>query len=389
MGTLTTLRTDIATPTDVLEGGRRMAPAIAARAAEIEAARRVPGDLLDELIAVGAFRVLRPRSHGGLEADLSDAMRVYEAFATADASVAWTVLIGSGTWCDLASLPRAAFDEVFSAPDAITAGVFSPSGSIAADDGGYRVSGRWSFASGCEHADWIYGNCIEGVVDGVPQMRMAVFSPDQVVIEDTWTVSGLCGTGSHHFHIDAALVPAERTLVPLVDPPCVDVPLVRIPIPSLIALVVASVAVGVARGALDDVVALAADKVPLLDHAVLAANPVFQLQLGEAEAELAAARALIHETAEAAWDAAASGGEFTVRDRARMRAAAVWATERAADVVRGAYRAGGGGSIYAASPLQRRLRDIDAVTQHFIVRRDTLITAGAILAGQDVDVMVF
>ena len=87
MGTLTTLRTDIATPTDVLEGGRRMAPAIAARAAEIEAARRVPGDLLDELIAVGAFRVLRPRSHGGLEADLSDAMRVYEAFAAADASV--------------------------------------------------------------------------------------------------------------------------------------------------------------------------------------------------------------------------------------------------------------------------------------------------------------
>ena len=128
---------------------------------------------------------------------------------------------------------------------------------------------------------------------------------------------------------------------------------------------------------------------PLLDHAVLAANPAFQLELGAAEAELAAARALIHETAEAAWDAAASGGEFTLRDRARMRAAAVWATERAADVVRGAYRAGGGGSIYAASPLQRRLRDIDAVTQHFIVRRDTLITAGAILAGQDVDVMVF
>jgi alkylation response protein AidB-like acyl-CoA dehydrogenase len=386
---VTTLRTDIATPTDVLEGARRMAPAIAGRAAEIEAARRLPRDLLDELIAAGAFRVLRPRSHGGLEADLPDAMRVYEALAAADASVAWTVLIGSGTWCDLASLPRAAFDEVLAAPDVITAGVFSPSGEIAAGDGGYRASGRWAFASGCEHADWLYGNCVEGVVDGVPQMRIAVFSPDQAVIEDTWNVSGLRGTGSHHFRVESAPVPAERTLVPLVDPPCVDVPIVRIPIPSLIALAVASVAVGVARGALDDVVALAAAKVPLLDHDVLAANPAFQLGLGEAEPELAAVRALIHETAEAAWDTAASGGEFTMRDSARMRAAAVWATERAAGVVRGAYRAGGGGSIYAASPLQRRLRDVEAMTQHFLVRRDTLITAGAILAGRDVDVMVF
>ena len=128
---------------------------------------------------------------------------------------------------------------------------------------------------------------------------------------------------------------------------------------------------------------------PLLDRQALAANPTFQLELATADTELSAARALIYETAEAAWEAATVAAEFTLQDRARMRAAAAWATERAADVVRAAYRAGGGGSIYAASPLQRRLRDIDALTQHFLVRRDTLTTAGAILAGQDVDVMVF
>ena len=387
---LTTADTTIATPRGVLDAARRLAPSIAARADEIEAGRRVPRDLLDELIAARVFRVARPATHGGVDADLPGAMRVYEALARADASVGWTVMIGSGSWCDLASLPRATFDELFSdAPDVITAGVFNPTGSIAADDDGYRATGRWSFASGCEHADWIYGNCVEAVVDGVPRLRIAVFSPDQVVIEDTWTVSGLCGTGSHHFHVNSVVVPEERTLDPMGDPPALDAPIVRVPIPALIALAVASVAVGCAQGALDDIVAVAAEKVPLLDRRPLAANPTFQLELATADTELAAARALIYERAEAAWEAATDAAEFTLQDRARIRAAAAWATERAADVVRAAYRAGGGGSIYATSPLQRRLRDIDALTQHFLVRRDTMTTAGAILAGQEIDVPVF
>ena len=387
---MTTVDTGIATPRGVLDAARRLAPSIAARAGEIEADRRVPRDLLDELIAARVFRVLRPATHGGVGADLPGALRVYEALARADASVGWTVMIGSGSWCDLASLPRATFDELFSdSPDVITAGVFSPTGSIAAAADGYRVTGRWSFASGCEHADWIYGNCVEAVADGVPRLRIAVFSPDQVVIEDTWTVSGLCGTGSHHFHVDSVVVPAERTLDPMVDAPSLDAPIVRVPPPALFALAIASVAVGSAQGALDDIVAVAADKVPLLESRPLAANPTFQLELATADTELSAARALIYETAEAAWEAATGAAEFTLQQRARIRAAAVWATERAADVVRAAYRAGGGGSIHAASPLQRRLRDINALTQHFLVRRDTLTTAGAILAGQDVDVMVF
>jgi indole-3-acetate monooxygenase len=387
---VTTLDTGITTQQDVLDAARRLAPAIAARADDVEVGRRLPRDLLDELITAGVFRLVRPATHGGVGADLPGAMRVFEALARADASVGWTAMIGSGSWCDLASLPRASFDELFSgAPDVITAGVFSPSGSVAVEGDGYRVTGRWSFASGCEHADWIYGNCIEGVVDGVPRLRTAVFSPGQVVIEDTWSVSGLCGTGSHHFHVDSVLVPAELTLNPMADPPAVDAPIVRVPPPSLFALAVAGVALGAAQGAMDDIVAVAADKVPLLRSRPLGTSPTFQLELATADTELRAARALIYETAEAAWEAAVAATELTLPDRARIRAAAAWATERAADTVRAAFRAGGGDSIYAASPLQRRLRDIDALSQHFLVRRDTLTTAGAILAGQDVDVVVF
>ena len=190
---------------------------------------------------------------------------------------------------------------------------YTDPGLIAVTPGGHQVSGRWSFASGCEHADWLFGNCIEGVVDGVPQMRMAVLAPEQVVIEDTWTVSGLCGTGSHHFRADSIVVPAERTWRPLTDPPCVDEPIVRIPPLALIALITASVPLGLAQGALDDIHAIAASKVPLLAGAALAANPHFQFELATADTELRAARALLYESAESAWKTVTTGGELTLK----------------------------------------------------------------------------
>jgi alkylation response protein AidB-like acyl-CoA dehydrogenase len=299
----------------------------------------------------------------------------------------------------MAGLPRATFDALFATPEVITAGVFNPTGSIAGTPGGYQVSGRWSFASGCEHADWLFGNSIESVVDGVPQMRMAVLAPEQVEIEDTWTVSGLCGTGSHHFRADGIVVPAERTWRPLADPPCVDEPIVRIPPLALISLITASVPLGLAQGALDDIGAIAAGKVPLLAGTPLAGtplagtplatNPHFQFELATADTELRAARALLYESAASAWETVTTGGELTLHQRARIRAAGVWVTTRSAAVVETAYRSGGGSSIYADCPLQRRLRDVHAVTQHFAVKPDTLTTAGAVLAGQDVTVPVF
>jgi alkylation response protein AidB-like acyl-CoA dehydrogenase len=375
---------------DTLRAAGALAGVIGERAAEIERVRRVPRDLLDDLVAAGCFRVLLPVSHGGLGADLASAMRVFETLARADASVGWTVMIGASCWCDLVGLSRATFDALFASRSrVIMAGVFSPSGSISREGGGYRVTGRWSFASGCEHADWLFGNCVEGMLDGHPQLRMAVFSPDQVVIEDTWTVSGLSGTGSHHFRVDGVFVPSEWTLVPLVDEPCIDDVIARIPVPAMLSLGIGSIAVGIAQGALDDIIALAVEKTPLLAASKLAGNAHFQFQLARADTELRAARALLYESAESAWATIAGGSRLTLERRARVRAAPVWATSLAAEVVTTAYRAGGGSSVYAESPLQRRLRDINAVTQHFLVRPDTLTTAGAILAGQPLAVPVF
>ncbi len=111
--------------------------------------------------------------------------------------------------------------------------------------------------------------------------------------------------------------------------------------------------------------------------------------MASAATDLCAARSLLWDSAEAAWAKAVAGSEFTLIDRARMRAAAVWATARAADVVDVAYRAGGGSSLFSASSLQRRWRDVHAITQHFLVKLDTLTTAGALLAGQPLTAMVF
>lgn len=373
----------------MLDAVAGMAAEISGRAGEIEAARRLPPDLVQSLVAAGCFRMLLPRSHGGGGAEFPSYLRMVEALSRADGSVGWTVMIGAGSWCDLAGLPRASFDALYAGgPDVITGGAFSPSGTAVAVGGGYRVSGRWAFASGCEHCQWLFANCLEDT-GGEPRLRMVVFAAPEVRIEDTWHVSGLCGTGSHHFAADDLVVPAERTFPVLEAEPCLDEPVVRVPPPTLYAQAVASAALGIAQGALDDVTAIAAGKTPLFASSTLAANPLFQYRLAEADTRVRAARALLYTDADGSWDTAVGRTGFTDEQRARIRSTAVWVTSTAASVVETCYRAGGGGSIYLDNPLQRRLRDINAVTQHFLVRPDTLTTAGAVLAGQAPELTIF
>jgi alkylation response protein AidB-like acyl-CoA dehydrogenase len=373
----------------ILDAVRELAPTIAARADEIEAARRLPPDLVTDLTAAGCFGMLRPSSHGGAGVDLATSMRVYEDLSRADASVGWTVAIGAGCWLDLVGLPRQTFDAVFADdPDVKVGGAIRPAGVAAPADGGYRVTGRWGFVSGCQHCDWIYGNCIEegatGNGDG-PPLRVALFRADEIEIEDTWSVSGLCGTGSHDVVADDVFVPTDRTFALLSAEPCLDDPLVRMPLPSPYALQMASGALGIAQGALDDILALASDKVPLFAGASLATNPLFQNQLGQADAGLRAARSLVYGEAAEAWATALAGEPFTTEQRARIRGSATWACDAAAAAVGMAYRAGGGSSLYRSSPLQRRFRDVHALTQHFLLKLDSLTTVGAVMAGQDVD----
>jgi alkylation response protein AidB-like acyl-CoA dehydrogenase len=395
---MTTTLTETPPTAPVLDAVRELAPVIAGRAVEIETARRVPADLLGDLVATGCFRMLLPATYGGGEVDLLTAIAVIEELSRADASVGWVVSLGANAWRDVCAVPRAAFDEIYaSGPDVMMGGAINPSGVAEPADGGFRITGRWGFVSGCEHAEWLFCNCIEqgggadgdgggtGDGGGMPVLRMAVLRADEVAIEDTWRVSGLCGTGSHHIVADRVVVPADRTYLVLEDEPAVDIPYTRIPLPAPYSVQMAAVGLGIARGALDDVVALAAEKVPLFAHGPLAADPGFQHTIGSADARLRAARAGVLAETRELWATAEAGGEFSDELRARVRGASVWAAQAAAEVVDAAYTAGGGSSLYLASPLQRRLRDVHVLTQHFLVRPGAFTTTGAVLAGQDID----
>lgn len=374
----------IGRPSSTSGAVQAMLPAIAARVDEIEQGRRLPPDMVAELEAAGCFRSLVPRSHGGDEHDPVTHMRLLEELARTDGSVGWTVMIGAAAPVMLGNLPVHTFDAIYAAgPDVVVGGTFNPTGSAVPIDGGYTVTGRWTFASGCQHSDWFLAHCF--VDDGrTPPIRMMVVPSSDVEIVDTWRVSGLRGTGSHDFTITDVFVPEARTFA-LGDHSGIDAPVMRVPELSLSTLFITAVAIGIAQGALDDILAIATAKVPAFGMETLATNPLFRNHFGAAAAELRAARALAYGEAAAAWQTAADRIDFTLEQRARIRAATTWAVRAAASVVDVAYSDGGGSSIHEASPLQRRLRDIHALTQHFAIKPDTFTLAGAVLAGQDVD----
>ena len=371
-------------PATVLAAVRKLVPLIVARSDEIERERRLPLDLVAGLREAGCFRMLVPRRLGGAEADLAEHLNLLRELACADGSVGWTVMIGSSAPVVFGKLPPATLEMMYAGgPDVVAAGTFNPTGTATVVDGGFRASGRWAFASGCQHADWFLAHCI--VDDGsMPPLRMMVLPASDVHIVDTWTVSGLCGTGSHDFVLDGVFVPDDHTFT-VFQPGGLEGNLGRIPELIYSALAIATVAVGIARGAIADITTLATAKVPMFADGVLASNPLFRYRLAEANTHLRAAKALLDADVAHTWEIATADEEFTPDRRARIRSAAAWATGAAAQVVDVAYTAGGGTALYSSSPLQRRLRDVHAVTQHFVVKPDTFTLAGAVLAGQDVD----
>ena len=368
----------------VREEVRALIPTIEGRAREVDEARRVPPDLVDRLVAAGCFRMMVPESHGGLEMELPDVLAVVADLARADGSVAWTVAIGAEAALVLGLLPRPTFDALYAdGPDVLLAAVFNPTGTAMPVEAGFRVTGRWAYASGCLHCSWFLGHCV--VPDGrMPPVRMVLLPRDSVAIEDTWDSVGLSGTGSHDVVVDDVEVPDDRSFT-LFDPPRLEGPLWRLPELSVSVLQIANVAVGIAQGAVDDVMTLATSKVPAFDEAVLAASPWFRNQVGDVDARLRAARALLDDQVAEAWAAAVAGRPLTLVDRARIRTVGTWATATAASVVDSAFTAAGGTALSRTHPLQRRMRDVHAVTQHFLVKPDVATSAGAVLLGQEVD----
>ncbi|WP_437941232.1 acyl-CoA dehydrogenase family protein [Sorangium sp. So ce341] len=378
----------------VLHAVRDLAPAIAARSADIEEARRLPADLLEQLKAAGCFRMFVPRSHGGHDVDLRTGMDVLETLARADGATAWTVMIGSESPHLFVLLSRERFDAIYAGgPDVIIGGAFNAQGEAHAAEGGYRVTGRWSFASGCEHSSWLFGNCV--ILDGgrprmrpagdgreIPEMRGMLFPASEVRIIDTWSVLGLRGTGSHDIMVEGAFCPAENSFDIFQGQSSVPGPGFVAPVLHCV-LHMGAVAVGIAQGALDDLVAIASSgKKRLYARAQLADSPVFQVHLGRAETSVRAARALLRDLGDEFWAACVNNPGAAVAMAPRISGALAWVTEVAARAVDACYQAGGGGVARNASSVQRRFRDIHTFSQHAAAAEGWLGQTGAALLGQ-------
>lgn len=358
----------------LLEDVRALGPAIRAAADEIERDRRLPPALVETLAERGLFKLSVPRAFGGGEADPATLVRVIEEVARADASTGWCLMIAIQSGTAAAYLPPEEAREIFGDPRAFVAGVVVPAGRAMAVDGGYRVTGHWRYASGCRHATWLTGAALVYDGDtprqgagGQPESRWLFFPAADCQIIDTWHVTGLRGTGSHDFAVEDLFVPHERTFPHRMggsfgfearDDHAGA--LYRFGI-GLINVSSAAVSLGIARGALDAFAALVGGPGGAKAH--LREDAPTQIKLGQAEAQLRAARAFLFEAMRQGWEQVLRAGDLPLEQGLQIRLATHHATSTAAQVVEALWYATGAMAIFESNPLERRFRDAHAAAQ--------------------------
>ena len=296
---------------DVITAALRLVPCIHAAREEGEATRRVPPALAEALAAAGLFQMHLPHSMGGPELPPLTAFRVIEALSKADGSVGWCTMIATALSLFAGWLPVDVGRDLCGQPaDLRVAGSLRPQGKAYPVEGGYRVRGHWNFASGITHANWLHCSCV--VMDGAtprqtpagtPETRALWVPAEAATIQDTWSVVGMCGTGSQDFSVDDVFVPTAHTFS-LGAPPQESGPLYH---PRLLLVTVwtstVANALGIARGAIESFIELATCTSSTGSPTLLRERPFVQTRVAEAEAILSAARAYVVEAVGTAWEA--------------------------------------------------------------------------------------
>jgi indole-3-acetate monooxygenase len=351
---------------------------------EIEQTRRLPDAVVAVLRRSGINRMAIPAELGGLEVPVPTAVDVIAAISSVDGSAGWCAAIGAGSNIFAGYLPEDGAREVFVDIDQANATMFAPAGSVDADDRRGVLSGRWPFTSNCLHSEWAgLGAFVRhGEQPPEPRPRVVFVPVAELTIEDTWSAPGLRGTGSHHVSADAVAVDLERSCC-FGDEAWPSGALWRLPIYTLLVPMLAAVPLGIARGAVDDVLAVARDG-RSARRGNLHEDAVGMAELAAADTDLRAVASLLHTSLEEARAAVDRGDPVDRPLQARILLAGMHACDVAVSATSTAHALGGAAAVYDGSRLLRALLDVQTGRQHLLFghqHRPALIAA---VAGRDV-----
>jgi len=374
---------------ECIERARKLGPLIAEHAAESERLSQLSTKVVDAFHEAGLFRALLPVPMGGFNLTIAQQCEVAEQIARFDGATGWNFAIGSGGPVIANFVAREAFENIFADPRALVAGSFSPMGNSAvACDGGFRFTGKATYASGSAQATWLTASGVEmhngvpQIVDGIPKFRAGMFPIRSAKVLNTWSVSGLRGTGSNDVMFENVFVPESYTFEFPNPRSALQIgPGARIPLMIQLGGTLAAVALGIARHAIDALKELAVSKIPLGTMASLRERPVAQLQLGEAEGTLRAGRSYLYGSIAEIWQRSEAHEPFDLEALAAARLASVTTGKLAARTVDLVYDAAGISAMHTALPIERCWRDVNAVTQHVTMNTARYEVAGRILFG--------
>ncbi len=377
----------------ILDAVSALEPQIRADAATIEAERRLPPALARRLMEAGVFRMGVPRAYDGPEIDPMGQVRVVEELSRIEGSVGWLSMISSAGSFLAAFLEPDVARRIFGGVESVLAGQIRPPRRADLVEGGYRVSGTFHFASGCQHSSVFVCGCVvhengEPRMHGRnPEFRVLLVPRSKVTIVDVWDTTGMRGTGSNDFVVENVFVPFADTTT-MLEQPHTPGPLYAFP--PLFLVSHAGVPLGIARSALDFVEELSMRKSSSMPHAKLMRDdPVVPETIAWAEAHLGAARSYVYSTLEDLWATLCAGGKPSPRERAQYRMMITYSHQAAREVITKLYDTAATSAIFRSGRLDRDFRDIMTACQHRVVHLKMYRPAGRLLLGLESEEPMF
>jgi indole-3-acetate monooxygenase len=364
---------------------RGLIPLLRSAADRIDAINELPPDVLDAMFDAGMFKLLLPRAFGGYELKPIDFIQCVEAIAQGDASVAWCMNQGSGCSMAAAYLSPEVAQEIWGGKRDVVAWGQGPGAKAIRTEGGWRVTGTWSFASGSRHATWLGAMCPSFEADSTPMVRpdgkawerTFMFRRERARIDDVWQVMGLRGTGSDNYTIKDLFIDDARSLTREYEPERQQRgALYSFQAMQLYASGFASVGLGISRAMLDAFIALAKTKSQAWSSDSLRDNQAVQQIVSYSDAAWKAARAGLHKAIDDAWRDVVRSSELSLEHRIEIRQAATYAIHVSRDMAHEVFHEAGSTAIFNRLPFERRLRDVNSVSQQLQGRRTHFETVG-------------